>query len=127
MSQAPESCPAPPAGAPVGDPGDRYLVAGALRIDTHRHEVRFDDRPLHVTPIEYTILVRLAATPERVVPYRELASQTHGDDLVWEAADAHDVLRHHVRNLRRKMDRRYLTSVRGAGYMLDPQGPGRVK
>jgi DNA-binding response OmpR family regulator len=120
--------PVGPAGpAAEAEDGGRHLVAGALRIDTHRHEVWFDGRPLHVTPIEYTILVSLAATPERVVPYGELARRTHGEDLVWEAADAHDVLRHHVRNLRRKMDRRYLTSVRGAGYMLDPQGAGKVK
>ena len=92
---------------------DRYLVAGALRIDTHRHEVWFGELPLHVTPIEFTILGRLATTPERVVPYVEPARLTHGEDLIRDEADAHDVLRHHVRNLRRKMDRRYLTSGGG--------------
>jgi DNA-binding response OmpR family regulator len=57
-----------------------------------------------------------------VVGYGELARRTHGEDLFWNEADARDVLRYHVRNLRRKIDRSYLVSVRGAGYMLDPQG-----
>jgi two-component system response regulator QseB len=100
----------------------RDLCAGALRVDTYRHEVWFDERRVHVTPTEFAILAHLAATPEQVVGYGDLARHTHGEDLAWNEADARDVLRYHIRNLRRKIDRRYLASVRGAGYMLDPQG-----
>lgn len=111
-----ESLPADEPVLPVW-PTDRYLVAGRLRIDTYRHEVWFEERLMHVTPTEYEILTCLAAVPGRVVAYHEIALRTH--NVAMENAEAHDVLRHHVRNLRRKFERRYLVGVRRVGYMLD--------
>jgi DNA-binding response OmpR family regulator len=35
-----------------------------------------------------------------------------------DETQAHDLLRAHIRNLRRKFDRRYLVSVYAVGYML---------
>jgi DNA-binding response OmpR family regulator len=103
---------------PETGPG-RYLTVGFLRVDTYRHEVWFDEQLLRVTPTEYEILACLATVPGRVVSYSDIAYHTHNTTM--EASDAHDVLRHHIRNLRRKFDRRYLVGVRGVGYMLDAQ------
>lgn len=103
-------------------PQERHLRVGLLHIDTHRHEVRFDDQVLHVTPTEYMILAALAATPGQVLPYSEIIRHTHG--YLIEAVEAHGLLRTHIRNLRRKFDRRYLVSVYAVGYMLiDPDEP----
>lgn len=97
----------------------RYLGVGALQIDTYRHEVLFHGQNLHMTPTEYTLLACLAETPGRVVTYSDIANQTHSEHL--DDAEAHELLRWHVRNVRHKLDRRYLVSVRGVGYMLiDP-------
>jgi DNA-binding response OmpR family regulator len=72
-----------------------------------------------MTPTEYTLLTCLATTPGRVVTYSDIANQTHSEHL--DDTEAHELLRWHVRNLRHKLDRRYLVSVRGVGYMLiDP-------
>jgi DNA-binding response OmpR family regulator len=106
---------AAPAEAPM-----RYFTVGALQIDTFRHEVLFAGQNLHMTPTEYTLLACLAETPGRVVTYSDIANQTHSEHL--DDAEAHELLRWHIRNLRHKFDRRYLVSVRGVGYMLiDPE------
>jgi DNA-binding response OmpR family regulator len=97
-------------------PPRRHLRVGALHIDTQRHEATFDDEPLHLTPIEFAILAHLAATPERVVPYSEIAQATHETTI--DANEARALLGRHIRNLRHKLDARYLVNVRGVGYML---------
>jgi DNA-binding response OmpR family regulator len=105
---------APPAPEPAA--AQHYLEVGALRIDTHRHEVWFAAQVVHVTLTEYTILTCLAATPERVVSFDEIAAQIH--DESFDQSRARPLLAWHIGNLRKKIDRRYLVSVRGVGYML---------
>lgn len=94
----------------------RYQQVGALRIDTHRHEVWLHERRIHVTPTEYAILTCLAETPEQVVRYEDMIHQTHGQELPKE--EAHTLLSSHIRNLRRKLNQRCLVAVRSVGYML---------
>jgi DNA-binding response OmpR family regulator len=97
-------------------PQQRHLEVGELHIDTHRHEATFRAHPLHLTPIEFGILSYLAATPERVVPYSEIAQATHATNI--DPHEARALLGRHIRNLRHKLDARYLVNVRGVGYML---------
>jgi DNA-binding response OmpR family regulator len=94
----------------------RHMQVGALQLDTYRHEATFGEQPLHLTPIEFAILECLAATPERVVPYSEIARTTHATSI--EPNEARALLGRHIRNLRHKLDMRYLVNVRGVGYML---------
>jgi DNA-binding response OmpR family regulator len=111
----------PPPQRPSSSPAEqrRYLVVGGLRVDTHRHEIWFGEQNLHVTPTEYSVLARLAATPERVVTFDELADEIHEENF--DRTKARALLSWHIHNLRQKIDRRYLVSVRGTGYMLvDP-------
>jgi DNA-binding response OmpR family regulator len=104
----------------------RYRDVGRLRIDTQRREISFDAQQVAVTPIEYAILVALAETPAIVVTYGTLAQRSHA--VVVDEREAYGLLRTHVRNLRHKIEQRYLISVRGVGYMLDsggdPAAPG---
>ncbi len=97
-------------------PPQRHLEVGDLHIDTHRHEATFCGHPLHLTPIEFGILTCLAATPERVVSYSEIAQATHATTI--DPHEARALLGRHIRNVRRKLDARYLVNVRGVGYML---------
>ncbi len=96
----------------------RFLTVGALSIDTFRHEVAFYGSVLQVTPTEYKILLCLAQSPCRVVPFNDIVAQTHGPDARMTRQEARDLLFWHIRNLRAKCDRRYIVSVRGVGYML---------
>jgi DNA-binding response OmpR family regulator len=97
----------------------RYLDVGELHIDTHRYEVWFRQQRVETTPTEYAILACLATTPGRVCTFAEITCHTHGRAL--ERSDAQQLLGAHIRNLRKKLARQYLVSVRGVGYMLvDP-------
>lgn len=103
--------------------GTRYLTVGALRIDTHRHEVWLNNEPLHVTPTEYMILSNLAASPGQVHSFLDLARPIYGEGT--DQAGARDLIRWHMRNLRHKFHTNYIISVRGVGYMLaNPDEPG---
>jgi DNA-binding response OmpR family regulator len=89
---------------------------GALTIDTFQHTVTFGDTALHLTPTEYELVYCLARAQGRVLEYREIAQQTHGN--VSDRNEAHGLLKTHIQNLRRKIDPDYIVSVRGVGYML---------
>jgi len=106
-----------PAEAAPAARGERYRSVGRLQLDTQRHEVWFDGQSVAITPIEYTILNILTETPGVVVPYGALVRHTHG--IAMSEREAYGLLRTHVRNLRHKIDRDYLISVRSVGYMLD--------
>lgn len=95
---------------------ERYLRIGEMKIDRHRQQVWFRETLLRITRTEYSILMCLAETPGRVVTFDTIVRQTHSYEL--ERGEAHDLLRSHIRNLRKKFDRRYIVSVYGTGYML---------
>jgi len=98
----------------------RYICIGKLCIDTYRHEVWFDNQQLSVTPSEYIILDCLSGMPGRVVSFGDIVHCTRGYRV--DDAEAKELLRQHILNLRKKLDRRYIVSVYGVGYMLvDPE------
>ena len=100
-------------------PAQRYLTVGSLQIDTFRREVQDQGRFLDLTPVEYTILATLAASPSLIIPYSTLVGQTH--QLAVDNREAYQLLRTHTSNLRRKLQSCRVVSVRGVGYMLDSQ------
>jgi DNA-binding response OmpR family regulator len=92
---------------------------GRLEIDTIRHEVRVEGRPLCVTSTEYNLLLALAQQPGRVYSRSELVYRARGHDFEGyeRSVDAH------IKNLRRKVEEdpthpRYVETVRGVGYRL---------
>jgi DNA-binding response OmpR family regulator len=105
-----------PAQAPsVEEPG-RYLHVGQLTIDCFRHTATFNGQTLHLTPIEYALLLCLAEARGRVVGYSEIIRRTHGISV--DEMEAQTLIKPHIRNLRRKIDPAYLSNVRGTGYVL---------
>ena len=92
---------------------------GALVVDTARHQVAVDDRPVEVTPAEFKILECLAAEPGRVFPRQKLLEEAFGFDH-YALGRTVDV---HVMNLRRKIEADpakpvYLLTVYGVGYKI---------
>lgn len=114
-----EEAPPPAASAPASLTLERFLRIGGLEIDRHRHVATFNGQLLHLTPIEFTLLITLAEADGRVVSWTELTSRSHQSRL--NALESHELLRVHIRNLRRKIDPSYLVTVRGIGFRLvDP-------
>lgn len=104
--------------------GDEPLLAfGDVQIDRAQRRVLRSGEPLHLTPIEYRLLLALGEWPERVLTHRHLLQ------ALWGPAHADDthVLRVHMGNLRRKIEPdparpRFLRTETGVGYRFTPNG-----
>jgi two-component system KDP operon response regulator KdpE len=99
-------------------PDDPVLAVGLIRIDQARHEVNVDGRQVHLTPIEYRLLVLLARHAGKVLTHRQLLQEVWGP----RAHQTH-YLRVHMAALRRKIEAdparpRWLTTEPGVGYRL---------
>jgi two-component system, OmpR family, response regulator len=102
-------------------PQEPPLVVGELVLDQARYTVSFAGRPIHLTPTEFALLVCLAESAGRVVTWTDITARTH--QASFAPHEAHDLLRVHVGNIRRKIAPAYLLTVRGVGFMLvDPVG-----
>jgi two-component system KDP operon response regulator KdpE len=95
------------------------IEVGPIKIDQPRHEVTVGERVVHLTPIEFKILVELARQPGRVITHRQLVRGVWGAGPV----DQSHTLRVHVAALRRKIEDdaarpRWLLTEAGVGYRL---------
>ncbi|MBS1121213.1 MAG: sensor histidine kinase [Deltaproteobacteria bacterium] len=102
------------------------LEVGPIRIDQPRHEVVVGGKVIHLTPIEFKILVELARQPGRVLTHRQLAHAVWGPTSMEQS----HTLRVHVAALRRKIERdparpQWLVTEAGVGYRLrESEGGG---
>ena len=97
------------------------LLAGDLRLDPARHEVRRAGQPIELTPREFALLEYLMRRHDEVVSKSEILEH------VWDTFDTDpNVVEVYVGYLRRKIDlpfrRTALQTVRGAGYRLASDG-----
>jgi len=94
---------------------------GDFVIDCVRRVVTRRDEVLHLTQIEYRLLVFLAANPGRIFTHRHLLTQVWGG----QAADNHQYLRVYVGHLRQKIEAipaqpRHIITEIGVGYRFEP-------
>jgi two-component system KDP operon response regulator KdpE len=105
-------------------PTPSVLELGPIRIDQPRHTVTIDGREVHLTPIEFRLLLELARRPGRVVTHRQLLSDVWGPNAVEHT----HYLRVHMAALRRKIETdparpQWLLTEAGVGYRLrEPPG-----
>ena len=76
------------------------IRSGRVAIDSSARRVTVDDAAVHLTPIEYDLLVTLAADAGRTLTHRQLF------DRVWRRSygNPQHHLRVHLTNLRRKIE-----------------------
>ena len=67
---------------------NRSYGPGGLRIDRARREVTVDERSVHLTPIEYKLLVYLATNAGKVCTHKQMLRAVWGAN---RAAQAHYV------------------------------------
>ncbi|MBT9158348.1 MAG: Alkaline phosphatase synthesis transcriptional regulatory protein SphR [Firmicutes bacterium] len=108
---------------PGSAPGEVLRLAkGRLVIDTLRHEVALDDRPLTLTVTEYRLLLVMARSPGRVFSRGELLLVGQG-----ELATGFDrTVDSHIKNLRQKLEGKpeqplFIKTVYGVGYKFGEQ------
>jgi DNA-binding response OmpR family regulator len=98
--------------------GDR-IVVGDLVLDVPRMRATVAERPIELTPTEFSLLATMARHPGRVFTRSQLLDAAHG-----EAFEAYErAIDAHVKNIRRKLEPeparpRYLLTVYGVGYRL---------
>jgi two-component system KDP operon response regulator KdpE len=76
------------------------IFAGPLEIDLPTRRVRLRDADVHLTPIEYSLLVTLARQPGRVLTRHGILREVWGDQTT---SKPHHV-RVHMAQLRRKIE-----------------------
>jgi two-component system, OmpR family, KDP operon response regulator KdpE len=100
------------------EPAPRVEVGG-LTLDREAREVRLDGSLVHLSPLEYRLLERLARVPGKVVTHRQLLADVWGTEQV----DQLHYLRIYMGHLRAKIEAnpaepRYLLTELGVGYRL---------
>jgi DNA-binding response OmpR family regulator len=121
----PESRYEPTPIASMGEPVTGNMTLGPLTIYPGRYQISVGDQPIDLTPTEFDLLLYLAAHRGRVVSCHELVREVRGYAV--DEAEAREVIRPHVSNLRRKLkqtgkDADLIVNVRGIGYRLSETG-----
>jgi DNA-binding response OmpR family regulator len=102
---------------PATPAADARLRHGPLVVETDKHKVTLDGRPVSLTPSEYTLLQTLMSAPGRVFSRDTLLGHLHrhGEAVVDRVIDVH------IGKLRQKIEAdpsrpRFVLTVRGVGY-----------
>lgn len=102
-------CPQPGTGLRLGD----------LLIDFEKRQVKLQNKDIHLTPTEYSLLTMLAKHQGKVLTYKTIINEIWGATL----NDDTQTLRVCMGNLRRKIEAnparpRYILTEAGAGYRM---------
>ncbi len=98
---------------------------GALSIDIAARQISTETVPIALTPLEYTLLAFLAASPGQVFSAQQLLEHVWDSSGRWQTPST---VAEHVYRVRRKLIAHgvtapRITTVRGFGYRLDPWPP----
>ena len=101
-------------------PRGNTISLGPLSVLPGKYQIESDAKSVGLTPTEFDLLLYLAAHRSRVVSCHELVREVR--EYHAEEAEAREVIRPHVSNLRRKLkslgDIDLIVNVRGIGYRL---------
>lgn len=103
------------------EPDSHTYRVGGLELNEDMVEVKVDDEPVKLTPMEFKIVQLLIKNPGRVFSADEIYER------IWnERAVNTDTIMVHVRNIREKIEidpknPKYLKVVWGVGYKIDKQ------
>ncbi|MNX10902.1 response regulator transcription factor [Paenibacillus zeisoli] len=99
---------------------DHLIELGSLQIDKETHSVKVDDRPVKLTPIEFSILFLLASQPGRVFSSEDIF------ELIWKDKyfENNNSVTVHISRLRDKLEKemhgeKLIRTVWGVGYKIE--------
>lgn len=102
------------------DTGDtqKKIQEGDLCLDTEKMELVVEGKKVELTSMEYKIILKLMSQPGRVFTKAQIYESVRGE--YFESDDSTMMV--HISKLREKMGNpRYIKTIRGLGYKLDPQ------
>ncbi|WP_058910835.1 two-component system response regulator PmrA [Entomohabitans teleogrylli] len=94
---------------------DNLIQHDNLTLNLSSRQVLLDDMPVEVTPKEFALLTRLIMRVGQTV-HRETLQQ---DIYSWQDDPGSNTLEVHIHNLRRKLGKDRIKTVRGVGYRLE--------
>jgi two-component system response regulator BasR len=94
---------------------DNLLQQGDLTLNLSSQQVLLENHPLEITPKEFALLTRLLMRVGQNV-HRETLQQ---DLYSWNDDPGSNTLEVHIHNLRRKLGKDRIKTVRGVGYRLE--------
>lgn len=97
------------------------IIHGGLMLNSLTHECTLDERPLSLTPTEFTILYVLCQKKGQVISAEELFHAVWGEEYF---SKSNNTITVHIRHLREKMndsfeDPKYIKTVWGCGYKIE--------
>lgn len=100
---------------------DKTIVFSGLVLNKDSHECILNEKPLALTPTEFSILWVLASNRGRVVSSEELFHEVWGDKYF---INSNNTVMVHIRHLREKMSDsaehpKYIKTVWGVGYKIE--------
>lgn len=100
---------------------EKYIAIAGLVLNKDTHECTLNEKPLSLTPTEFTILWVLASNRGRVVRSEELFCKVWGDKYF---TNSNNTVMVHIRHLREKIGDdaqhpKYIKTVWGVGYKID--------
>jgi two-component system KDP operon response regulator KdpE len=98
---------------------ETQLVVRQLELDIPRRQAKVRGKPMHLTPIEYGLLVTLMRSAGQVVTHDELLRVVWGQEYEGD----YSVLRVNISRLRQKVEQNarhptYIVTVPGQGYRM---------
>ena len=97
------------------------IIHSALVINVNTHEVLLNEKPLSLTPTEFSILRILCENKGNVVSSEKLFHEIWGDEYF---SKSNNTITVHIRNLREKLgdtmdNPKYIKTVWGVGYRIE--------
>lgn len=105
----------------VPDQEEHQIAFSGLVLDKDTHECMLNEKPLSLTPTEFSILWVLASNRGRVVSSEEIFHEVWGDKYF---TSSNNTVMVHIRHLREKMHDsaehpKYIKTVWGVGYKIE--------
>ena len=99
----------------------QIIIHGGLMLNSLTHECTLDEKPLSLTPTEFTILYVLCQKKGQVISAEELFHAVWGEEYF---SKSNNTITVHIRHLREKMndsfeDPKYIKTVWGCGYKIE--------
>ena len=104
----------------VNEGGPEEIVVGALTLYPRRFQAEVHGKPIRLTPTEFNLVRTMAEAPGQVFSRAQLIERAFGYDFEGFERNV-DV---HITSVRRKLDKgpsRFIKTVYGLGYKIDPE------
>ena len=85
-----------------------------LALDPNSHTVNFNGEALNLPRREYALLEKLLENVGKIVSRDQLVQTLYG----WTEIDS-NTLEVHIHNIRKKLPKNFIRTIRGVGYMVD--------